>query len=182
MFFRHFWMVPPRSAASSASPSGWAPPQSASGAGAGWSTRARPGSARFRARRPAPGINVAWPLDELLHVKVAVAECPRGLAGSLLEKPRQLVACGRSACRARRLRPPPSELPDSPRSSPTPAHRLRSRHSVRPRQNRHPAFFMVCRAVDFSPISRITSGGGPMNFTFDARHTSAKFAFSLSSP
>jgi hypothetical protein len=36
--------------------------------------------------------------------------------------------------------------------------------------------------VDFSPIIRVTSGGGPMNLMFDARHTSAKFAFSLSSP
>ncbi len=44
------------------------------------------------------------------------------------------------------------------------------------------AFFIVCRAVDFSPIIRVTSGGGPMNLIFDARQTSAKFAFSLSSP
>ena len=44
------------------------------------------------------------------------------------------------------------------------------------------AFFMVWRAVDFSPMMRVTSGGGPMNLMFDARHTSAKFAFSLSRP
>ena len=44
------------------------------------------------------------------------------------------------------------------------------------------AFFIVCRAVDFSPIIRVTSGGGPMNLILLARHTSAKFAFSLSSP
>ena len=43
-------------------------------------------------------------------------------------------------------------------------------------------FAEVCRAVDFSPISRVTSGGGPMNLMFEARHTSAKFAFSLSRP
>ncbi len=44
------------------------------------------------------------------------------------------------------------------------------------------AFFIAWRAFSFSPISRVTSGGGPMNLIFDARHTSAKFAFSLSSP
>ncbi len=44
------------------------------------------------------------------------------------------------------------------------------------------AFFIVCRAVDFSPIMRVTSGGGPMNLMLLARQTSAKLAFSLSSP
>ena len=31
-------------------------------------------------------------------------------------------------------------------------------------------------------LTGVTSGGGPMNLIFEARHTSAKFAFSLSSP
>ena len=44
------------------------------------------------------------------------------------------------------------------------------------------AFFIPCRARSFSPIMRVTSGGGPMNLIFDARHTSAKLAFSLSRP
>ncbi len=44
------------------------------------------------------------------------------------------------------------------------------------------ARFIAWRAFSFSPISRVTSGGGPMNLMFDARHTSAKFAFSLSNP
>ena len=44
------------------------------------------------------------------------------------------------------------------------------------------AFFIAWRAFSFSPISRVTSGGGPMNLMFEARQTSAKFAFSLSSP
>ena len=82
---------------------------------------------------------MAWPLDELLHVKVAVAECPRGLAGSLLEKPRQLVG-----------------IAADPHAAPAASgHRLQNYriahalrplqriafaldHSVRPRQNRHP--------------------------------------------
>jgi hypothetical protein len=44
------------------------------------------------------------------------------------------------------------------------------------------AFFMVWRAVDFSPIRRVTSGWGPMNLMLEARQTSAKLAFSLSRP
>ncbi len=45
-----------------------------------------------------------------------------------------------------------------------------------------PSFFMVARAFSFSPISRVTSGGGPMNLISEAWQTSAKLAFSLSSP
>ena len=45
------------------------------------------------------------------------------------------------------------------------------------------AFFMVWRAAgSFSPIRRVTSGGGPMNLMLEARQTSAKLAFSLSRP
>ena len=44
------------------------------------------------------------------------------------------------------------------------------------------AFFIAWRAFSFSPISRMASGVGPMNLMFEARQTSAKFAFSLSSP
>jgi len=44
------------------------------------------------------------------------------------------------------------------------------------------AFFMVWRAVHFSPMRRVTSGGGPMNLMLEARQTSAKLAFSLSRP
>ncbi len=44
------------------------------------------------------------------------------------------------------------------------------------------AFFITWRAFSFSPIRRVTSGGGPMNLIFEARHTSAKLAFSLNSP
>ena len=45
-----------------------------------------------------------------------------------------------------------------------------------------PCFFMVARAFSFSPIRRVTSGGGPMNLIPQSRQTSAKLAFSLSSP
>jgi hypothetical protein len=44
------------------------------------------------------------------------------------------------------------------------------------------AFFMAWRAFSFSPIRRVTSGGGPMNLMLEARQTSAKLAFSLSRP
>ena len=45
-----------------------------------------------------------------------------------------------------------------------------------------PCFFMVARAFSFSPIRRVTSGGGPMNLMPQACATSAKLAFSLSRP
>ena len=45
-----------------------------------------------------------------------------------------------------------------------------------------PTFFMVARAFSFSPIMRVTSGGGPMNLMPHAWQTSAKLAFSLSRP
>ena len=41
---------------------------------------------------------------------------------------------------------------------------------------------MAARAFSFSPIRRITSGGGPMNFMSQVSQTSAKFAFSESNP
>ncbi len=44
------------------------------------------------------------------------------------------------------------------------------------------ASFIAWRAFSFSPIRRVTSGGGPMNLMLEARQTSAKLAFSLSSP
>ena len=44
------------------------------------------------------------------------------------------------------------------------------------------ARFIAWRAFSFSPISRVTSGGGPMNLMLEARQTSAKLAFSLSRP
>jgi hypothetical protein len=45
-----------------------------------------------------------------------------------------------------------------------------------------PACFMAARAFSFSPISRVTSGRGPMNLISLISQTSAKFAFSASSP
>ncbi len=45
-----------------------------------------------------------------------------------------------------------------------------------------PALFMAARAFSFSPISRITSGRGPMNLIPLVSHTSAKLAFSESNP
>ena len=44
------------------------------------------------------------------------------------------------------------------------------------------ALFIACRAFSFSPIKRITSGGGPMNLIWLVSQTSAKLAFSLSRP
>ncbi len=129
-------------------------------------------------------LDMARPLDELLHVQVAVAEGASGLAGGLLEHCRQLV----------------STAADAHPATAAAGHRLQN-HWVAdalgpfqracaslsmipsdPGRIGTPAFFIVCRAVDFSPIIRVTSGGGPMNLMFDARHTSAKFAFSLSRP
>ena len=45
-----------------------------------------------------------------------------------------------------------------------------------------PASRMNARARSFTPISRITSGRGPMNFSPETSHTSAKPAFSLRKP
>jgi hypothetical protein len=45
-----------------------------------------------------------------------------------------------------------------------------------------PARFMAWRALSFSPIRRVISGGGPMNLMPQVPHTSAKLAFSLSRP
>ena len=45
-----------------------------------------------------------------------------------------------------------------------------------------PAFFMAARAFSFSPISRVISGGGPMNLMLQVSVTSAKLAFSASNP
>ena len=45
-----------------------------------------------------------------------------------------------------------------------------------------PARFMAERAFSFSPISRVTSGRGPINLIPLVSHTSAKLAFSASNP
>ena len=45
-----------------------------------------------------------------------------------------------------------------------------------------PALFMAARAFSFSPISRVTSGRGPMNLIALISQTSAKLAFSASNP
>ena len=45
-----------------------------------------------------------------------------------------------------------------------------------------PARFMAPRAFSFSPIRRVTSGGGPMNLILQVSATSAKFAFSARRP
>jgi hypothetical protein len=45
-----------------------------------------------------------------------------------------------------------------------------------------PAFFMASRAFSFSPMSRVISGGGPINLILQVSATSAKLAFSAKSP
>ena len=45
-----------------------------------------------------------------------------------------------------------------------------------------PAFFIAARAFSFSPINRVISGGGPMKVIPQVSQTSAKLAFSASSP
>ena len=45
-----------------------------------------------------------------------------------------------------------------------------------------PAFLIAARAFSFSPMSRVISGGGPMNLMPQVSHTSAKLAFSASRP
>ena len=45
-----------------------------------------------------------------------------------------------------------------------------------------PAAFMASRAFSFSPIRRVTSGGGPMKVMCEVSQTWAKLAFSLSRP
>src|SRR5437763_849797 len=42
--------------------------------------------------------------------------------------------------------------------------------------------FALARAFSFSPIRRVISGGGPMNLILQVSETSAKLAFSASSP
>ena len=54
--------------------------------------------------------------------------------------------------------------------------------AVEPGSTGTPASRMKARARSFTPISRITSGFGPMNLMPETSHTSAKPAFSLRKP
>src|SRR5581483_4933951 len=123
--------------------------------------------------------DVAGMLDVLLHVKVAVAKRSgcfglRGIksAGSscsertiLMPRPpppaEALMITGKPTVRAHSMASP------SPASTPSEPGRIGT-----------PAFFMAPRAFSFSPIRRVTSGGGPMNLMLQVSQTSAKLAFS----
>ena len=129
-------------------------------------------------------LDVARALDELLHVEIAVAKGRRCLRLRGVKEVRQLFFAAddshaASAAAGRGFHD--DRIADGAR----PLARLvrRGDNAVGARQNRH-AYFLhrLARAFSFSPISRVTSGGGPMNLMPQAWQTSAKLAFSLNSP
>ena len=129
-------------------------------------------------------LDVARVLDELLHVELAVAECVGGFGVSGVEEVGQLFGRAddaHAAATAAGLGLEDDGIADLLGRSPRLLRRVASTPSEPGRMGTL-ASFMVWRAFSFSPIRRVTSGGGPMNFMFEARQTSAKLAFSLSRP
>ena len=128
-------------------------------------------------------LDVPRPLDELLHIEIAVAEGVRRFGMCGLEERGQLLrgahdahAAPAAACRSFE----DDRIADGLR--PVESFVFGLDDALRAGQNRHLGALHRLRAFSFSPIRRVTSGGGPMNLMFDARQTSAKLAFSLRKP
>ena len=129
-------------------------------------------------------LDVARLLDELLHVELAVAEGVGGLGGCGMEEVGQFFGGAddaHAASAAAGLGLEDDGVADFVGATSCASSAVAITPSEPGRMGTL-ASFMAWRAFSFSPIRRVTSGGGPMNLILEARQTSAKLAFSLSRP
>ena len=108
-------------------------------------------------------LDVARPLDIFFHVEIAVAERPRGFADAWRNKPALLFAAdnAHAASAASRRRFDNHRIADL--ACPLDRFPFDAITPSDPGKIGTPAFFIAARAFSFSPIRRMTSGGGPMN-------------------
>ena len=130
-------------------------------------------------------LDVARLLDELLHVELAVAEGVGRLSKRGMEKIGQIFLRVAHDAHAAPAAAGLGFENDGIADLLLPSSCASSAVAITPSEPGRMgtfAFFIAWRAFSFSPIRRVTSGGGPMNLMFEARQTSAKLAFSLSRP
>ena len=128
-------------------------------------------------------LDVARLLDELFHVEIAVAERRRRLRLRRVKQVGQFFVAADDAHAApaaagRGLH----DHREADLLRPLERFVRRGDHAFGAGQDRHAGLLHGLRAFSFSPIRRMTSGGGPMNLMPQVSHTSAKLAFSLSRP